>query len=189
MSTSKPRGAILALFLITLAATADARGALEQEIIHRLTASGGASDAARLRRGLGGRAIDAALKRMAARGAVAMEESLAEPSVRPHCQKIVELAEIPDPDVTGQLFQRAHKRRQIFEYLLGCPGRRASRCSKRRPQGCVNWPMPPRCGFRGCWRPESRVRGRSSRSNGSSSGQRRRAPRRDSASCWPRNIA
>jgi primosomal protein N' (replication factor Y) len=112
--------------VVTLAPTVQARGALEQQIVDCLAKSGGAFDMARLRRGLGGRRVDAALRRMAARGDLRIEESLAEPAIRPHREKFVELAQIPDPDATPQLFQRAHKRRQIFEYLLGCPGRRSA---------------------------------------------------------------
>jgi len=110
---------------VTLATTPSAHGGLEQQIIDRLVANG-ACDVARLRRALGARAVDAALKRMAARGDVNIEESLAEPTIRPHRRKIVELAKIPDTDEASQIFQRAHKRRQIFEHLLGCPGRRAA---------------------------------------------------------------
>ena len=110
---------------VTLAAANVVRGDLEQQIVDRLT-SGGACDVGRLRRALGARAVDAALKRMAARGDVSIEESLAEPTIRPHRQKFVELIEIPDRELAPQIFQRAHKRRQIFEYLLGCPARRTA---------------------------------------------------------------
>ncbi|HET9063192.1 MAG TPA: primosomal protein N', partial [Candidatus Binatia bacterium] len=110
---------------VTLAAATVVRGDLEQQIVDRLT-SGGACDVGRLRRALGARAVDAALKRMAARGDVSIVESLAEPTIRPHRQKFVELIEIPDRELAPQLFQRAHKRRQIFEYLLGCPARRTA---------------------------------------------------------------
>ena len=112
--------------IVTLAAAAAPRGALEQQILDRLSTSGGSGDMGRLRRALGGKAVDAALRRMAARGDIRIEESLAEPSIRPHREKLVELAEIPDPDVAPQIFHRAHKRRQIFEFLLGCPGRRST---------------------------------------------------------------
>jgi primosomal protein N' (replication factor Y) len=110
---------------VTLAAATVVRGDIERQIVDRLT-SGGACDVGRLRRALGARAVDAALKRMAARGDVSIEESLAEPTIRPHRQKFVELIEIPDPELAPQIFQRAHKRRQIFEYLLGCPARRTA---------------------------------------------------------------
>jgi primosomal protein N' (replication factor Y) len=112
--------------IVTLAATAEARGELERAIVELLSASPGGMDVGRLRRMLGGKGVDAALKRMTSRGDLRVEESLAEPSTRPHREKLVELAEIPDPDAAAHVFHRAHKRRQIFEYLLGCPGRRAA---------------------------------------------------------------
>jgi len=112
--------------VVTLEAAAQAHGPLECEILALLSASGGALEVARLRRRLGGKGIDTALKRMASRGALRLAESLVEPLIRPHREKLVELAEIPDPDTAAHVFHRAHKRRQIFEYLLGCPGRRAA---------------------------------------------------------------
>lgn len=121
-----PRGLTAASRRVAkLTGAAVARGDLEQRILDRLTTAGGECEVDRLRRALAHRSLDATLKRMAARGDLAIEESLAEPTIRPHRQKVIELAEIPDPDAAVQIFQRAHKRRQIFEYLLGYPGRRA----------------------------------------------------------------
>jgi primosomal protein N' (replication factor Y) len=112
--------------IVALTCGAEARGTLEQAIIDRLSLARGVLEVGRLRRMLGGKGVDLALKRMAARGALRIDESLAEPSIRPHREKFIELAEVPDPDAAPQIFHRAHKRRQIFEYLLGCPGRRVT---------------------------------------------------------------
>jgi primosomal protein N' (replication factor Y) len=105
--------------------TGTPRGVVEQTLLARLLEEGGRCEVAILRAAMAARKAETALKRLVRRGAVAIEDSLFEARLRPHTQRFVELIAQPDGDVAEALFRRAQKRRQVYEYLLGCPQRRA----------------------------------------------------------------
>ena len=110
--------------VVTLRDGATAHGPLEAAVLERLEAEGGRSDATRLARLLGGRALAGPLARLAARAAISIEDAPEIPALRPHMQRNVEIIARPGDDELATMFGRAHKRRQIFEYLLGSPERR-----------------------------------------------------------------
>jgi primosomal protein N' (replication factor Y) len=110
--------------MVTLREGAMAHGSVEAAILAQLRAEGGRCDATRLARVLEKRGLAAPLARLAERGAVSIEEAVDAPSIRPRTQRHVEVVARPSDEELAGLFGRAHKRRQIFEYLLGAPERR-----------------------------------------------------------------
>lgn len=112
--------------VVTLQSANAARTALERSIVAHLSASEGRAAVSELKNALGKNSLDAPIKRLAERGAVLVEETLVEPRLRPYTQRFVELQSMPEGEAAEELFRRAHKRRQIYEHLLGCPRRRAA---------------------------------------------------------------
>jgi primosomal protein N' (replication factor Y) len=104
-----------------LAATAG-----ERELVEALAAAGGTLDVRRLRQNLGGRSPESRLSALSRRGAVRIVQTLTEPTVRARSRTWVELTPGADADVAEALFERAAKRRAIYDYLAERPGRRAS---------------------------------------------------------------
>jgi primosomal protein N' (replication factor Y) len=66
------------------------------------------------------------LDTLAKRGVILVRRDLARPAVRAKLEKFVEVTRTPDESETDDLFRRSPRRRQIFEFLLGQPGRSAS---------------------------------------------------------------
>jgi primosomal protein N' (replication factor Y) len=127
LSLMVPRGLTAASRrVLTCTPGATGKGRVELAILEHLRAAGGRCDAGELRKALHPTATDGAIRRLAERAAITIEEHIEEPRVRPNTQRFVELLGEPDDETLEALFQRSHKRRQIFEFLLGSPRRRAT---------------------------------------------------------------
>jgi primosomal protein N' (replication factor Y) len=112
--------------ILTLTEADEPRGEVERAVVEQLRAVGGTSPTQDVRRALAPRSVDAAIRKLVARGVLTAEDRIDEPQVRPNTQRFVELLETLEDERIADLFRRAHKRRQIYEYLLGSPRRRAS---------------------------------------------------------------
>jgi primosomal protein N' (replication factor Y) len=100
-----------------------ANNASERRLVEALAAAGGALEMAALRRTLAGPA-EAALRALAARGAVLLEEHVAEPKTRALKETWIEVATEPDEATRESLFARAPKRREIYELVRSQPARK-----------------------------------------------------------------
>jgi len=96
----------------------------QQQIVHALRQLDGRGDAVKLARALGRKSIDGPLATLAARGAIRVEHELVAPKVRERRETFVEVAALADDAAETSLFARAPKRLQIYEHVLGQPGRR-----------------------------------------------------------------
>jgi primosomal protein N' (replication factor Y) len=102
-----------------------ARSTRDAAIVTALENAGGATDVARLAKQIEF-VLDSTLTTLVKRGAVEVTHELVQPSVRAKVQTLVEIIKVPEAEEADALFARSPKRRQVFEFLLGRPGRAAS---------------------------------------------------------------
>lgn len=98
----------------------------KNRIVAELRKAGQPLSPARLAAALKVRSVDSGLAALKKAGVIAVEEVRDAPKVKPRYQTRVRVVKIPDDSLASQLFGRAPKRREVYDYLLGCPGRSAT---------------------------------------------------------------
>ena len=126
LSLVVPRGLTSTSQRILTLGDGEPRGETERAVVAYVRTAGAECVLSELKRALRPTSVDAAIKKLVARGVLVSRERIDAPQVRPRTERFVELVGKPDEDQLDDLFRRAHKRRQIYEYLLGCPRLRAS---------------------------------------------------------------
>ncbi len=98
----------------------------EKRVVEALLEIGGPVDVRQLKKKLATNSIDKMLSTLASRGAVEVTDTLGPPQVRARYETIVRVVSDPDGQPSAEVFKRAPRRREIFDYLDSMPGKRAT---------------------------------------------------------------
>ncbi|MFT4570222.1 MAG: primosomal protein N' (replication factor Y) [Hyphomicrobiaceae bacterium] len=98
----------------------------ESNVIAALAAAGGALSPMRLAAAVGLRSVDRTLSALRERKIVDIADVLDEPKVKPRFETRASIVRMPDEALSANLFRRAPKRREIYEYLHASPTRSAT---------------------------------------------------------------
>ncbi len=112
--------------LISLLDSERAHTDAERRLVAALAAAGAPLEPAALASRLELRSVNATISKLAERGALSVREVLAEPKVKARFETYATVARVPEEHEAAELFKRAPRRREIFEYLLERPARTAT---------------------------------------------------------------
>ncbi|MFQ5478117.1 MAG: primosomal protein N', partial [Candidatus Binatia bacterium] len=111
---------------VSLLDPSQAKSPAERAIVGLLAEAGGSLELDRLTQRLDRASAERSVRALERRQAVDVEQVRPEPRVRELYHAVVELVATADQIPTEQLFARAPKRRELFEYLSSLPGRRTT---------------------------------------------------------------
>jgi primosomal protein N' (replication factor Y) len=110
---------------VRLVDAAAARTGVERRVVAALTEAARHLDIKQLKKRVGAASIERSLTALQARGAIEIADTLAPPPVKAKFETVVRIKESPDEHLAAAIFNRAPRRRELFEYLDSLPSKRA----------------------------------------------------------------